>query len=149
MYETILPISEVKNHLRIDDDFTEDDSALKRMVASALQFIEQKTSHIFLQSQKTYSRNCNSGYVDIFDYPISYAGILTKLDYAGKVRFDADSVEVTVGYGNRLTVPSALIDCALMIVENWYYASEKKANTQEIPDAAQQIINTYRRFVVL
>ena len=149
MYETILPISEVKNHLRIDDDFTEDDDALTRMVASALQFIEQKTNHIFLQSEKTYSRNSNSGYVDIFDYPISYAGILTKLDYAGKVRFDADNVTVTVGYGSRSAVPSALIDCALMIIENWYYASEKKANTQEIPDAAQQIINTYRRFTVL
>ena len=149
MYETILPISEVKNHLRIDDDFTEDDNALKRMVASALQFIEQKTNRIFLQSQKTYTRNANSGYVDIFDYPISYTGVLTKLDYAGKVRFDADSVEVAVGYGSRLAIPSALIDCALMIIENWYYGSEKQANTQTIPDAAQQIINTYRRFVVL
>ena len=149
MYETILPISEVKNHLRIDDDFTEDDNALKRMVASALQFIEQKTNHIFLQSQKTYSRNCNSGYIDIFDHPITYTGELTKLDYAGKTRFDADSVEVTVGYGSRLAIPSALIDCALMIIENWYYGSEKQANTQTIPDAAQQIINTYRRFTAL
>ena len=149
MYETILPISEVKNHLRIDDDFTDDDNALKRMVASALQFIEQKTNHIFLQSEKAYSRNWNSGYIDIFDYPVSYVGDLTKLDYAGKVRFDADNVELTVGYGSRLAIPSALIDCALMIIENWYYASEKKANTQEIPDAAQQIINTYRRFTVV
>lgn len=149
MYETILPISEVKNHLRIDDDFTEDDNALKRMVASALQFIEQKTNHIFLQYEKTYTRNNHSGYIDIFDYPISYVGDLTKLDYAGKTRFDADNVTVTVGYENRLAVPSALIDCALMIIENWYYASEKKANTQEIPDAAQQIINTYRRFTIV
>ena len=149
MYETILPLTEVKNHLRIDCDFDDDNFALLRMIGSALQFIEQKTNHIFLQSQKTYSRNCNSGYIDIFDYPVTYVGDLTKLDYAGKVRFDADTVEVTVGYGKKSAVPSALIDCALMIIENWYYGSEKRPDTQTIPDAAQQIINTYRRFTVL
>ena len=148
-YNEILPLDEIKNHLRIDTDFTEDDVALNRMRSSALQFIEQKTNQIFLQHEKTYTRNCDSGYVDIFDYPISYTGELTKLDYAGKTRFDADTVDVIVGYSDRELVPSALIDCALMIIENWYYGSEKQANTQTIPDASQQIINTYRRFTIV
>ena len=149
MYENILPLTEVKNHLRIDDDFTEDDNALTRMVASALQFIEQKTNHIFLQSVKTYTKSPAHDLLTILDYPIIYTGDLTKLDFSGKYCFNADSVEVTVGYGSRATVPSALIDCALMIIENWYYGSEKRPDTQTIPDAAQQIINTYRRFTVV
>ena len=149
MYEAILPLTEVKNHLRLDCDFDDDNFALLRMIGSALQFIEQKTNHIFLQSEKTYTKSPAHDLLTILDYPIVYTGDLTKLDFSGKTCFNADTVTVTVGYGEKSAVPSALIDCALMIIENWYYGSEKRPDTQTIPDAAQQIINTYRRFTVL
>ncbi|MGZ7305231.1 head-tail connector protein [Streptococcus pyogenes] len=39
-YDEILPLDEVKNYLRIDTDFTEDDNDIKRMSKSAFRCIE-------------------------------------------------------------------------------------------------------------
>ena len=141
-YNEILPLAEVKNYLRIDDDFTDDDEAIERMVRSALGFIEQRTNHIFqAQTAKEYFRN-GSHYLDIYDYPFTYSGELTKLSYSNKVRFDADSVTVdTVGYATRADVPDALIDAALQIIESFY-------EDTGIPDSVNQIISQYRRFTI-
>lgn len=148
-YNEILPLIEVKNYLRLDDDFDEDDSAIERMVRSALQFIEKRTNHIF--EQKTgveYFRN-GSRWLDIYDYPITYAGIFTKLTYSNKVRFDADSVTVdSVGYQTRESVPDALIDTALQIIKVFYFEAEKQVNTTLIPDSVNQILSQYRRFTI-
>lgn len=148
-YNEILPLEEVKNYLRLDEEFTEDDTAIERMVRSALQFIEKRTNHIF--EQKTgveYFRN-GSRYLDIYDFPLTYAGDLTKLSYANKVRFDVDSITIdTVGYQNREDVPDALIDAALQIIKCFYYEAEKQVNTTLIPDSVNQILSQYRRFTI-
>lgn len=148
-YNEILPLEEVKNYLRVDDDFTEDDAAIERMVRSALGFIEQRTNHIFqLRENVEYFRN-ERQYLDIFDYPITYSGDLTKLSYSNKVRFDADSVIIdSVGYADRGSVPDALIDAALQMIKCFYYEAEKQANTTLIPDAVNQILAAYRRFTI-
>ena len=149
MYETILPISEVKNHIRIDDDFTEDDAAIERMVRSTLGFIEQRTNHIFqLRENVEYFRN-ERQYLDIYDYPLTYSGDLTKLSYSNKVRFDADAVEIdSVGYATREQVPDALIDAALQMIKLFYFEAEKQVNTTLVPDNVHQILAAYRRFTI-
>lgn len=146
-YNEILPLAEVKNYLRIDDDFTEDDLAIERMVRSALQFIEKRANHIFQQREATYYRN-HSQYIDIYDYPVYYSGNLTKLNYADKVRFDADSVTVTIGYANRDEVPEPLIEAALQMIKVFFYEAEKQVNTTLIPESVHQILNDFRRFTV-
>lgn len=146
-YNEILPLAEVKNYLRIDDDFTDDDAAIERMVRSALQFIEKRTNHIFQQREAMYFRN-HSQYIDIYDYPVHYSGNLTKLDYADKVRFDSDSVMVTVGYESREKVPEPLIEAALQMIKVFFYEAEKQVNTTLLPESVHQILNDYRRFTV-
>jgi len=148
-YNEILPLAEVKNYLRVDDDFTEDDLAIERMVRSALGFIEQRTNHIFQLSENVeYFRN-DRQYLDIYDYPLTYSGDLTKLSYSNKVRFDADNVTIdSVGYASREDVPDALIEAALQIIKVFYYEAEKQVNTTLIPDAVNQILAAYRRFTI-
>ena len=148
-YNEILPLAEVKNYLRVDDDFTEDDTAIERMVRSALGFIEQRTNHIFqLRKNVEYFRN-DRQYLDIYDYPLTYSGDLTKLSYSNKVRFDADNVTIdSVGYASREDVPDALIEAALQIIKVFYYEAEKQVNTTLIPDAVNQILAAYRRFTI-
>lgn len=148
-YNEILPLAEVKNYLRIDDDFTDDDAAIERMVRSALGFIEQRTNHIFqIRENVEYFRN-DRQYLDIYDYPLTYTGDLTKLSYSNKVRFDADNVTIdSVGYASRSDIPDALIDAALQMIKVFYYEGEKQANTTLIPDAVHQILAAYRRFTI-
>ena len=148
-YNEILPLEEVKNYLRIDDEFTDDDAAIERMVRSALSFIEQRTNHIFeRQTDKVYRRN-GGQYLDIFDYPIIYTGDLTMLVYPNKVRFNTDTVTIdAVWYASREDVPDALIDAALQIVKVYYFEAEKQANTTLLPESVHQVLATYRRFTI-
>ena len=85
----------------------------------------------------------------IYDYPVIYNGNLTRLDYAGKVRFDADEVTVNLGYENVDDIPSALIDCALQMIKVWYFEAEKQENTTLIPENVKQILMTYKRAIVV
>lgn len=148
-YNEILPLAEVKNYLRLDEDFTEDDLAIERMVRSALGFIEKRTNHIF--EQKTgveYFRN-GSRYLDVYDYPLTYTGDHTTLTYSNKVRFDVDSVTIdSVGYASRADAPDALIDAALQMIKVFYYEQEKQVNTTLVPDNVHQILSAYRRFTI-
>ena len=146
-YSDVLPLSEVKNYLRIDEDFTDDDASIARMTKAALQFIEQRTNHLFFQREKTYLRG--EKYINIFDYPVSYTGDLTRLDYAGKTVFDADAVTVQVGYETVEDIPASLLESALQMVKVFYYESEKQVNTTLIPESVHQILNAYRRFTVI
>lgn len=146
-YNEILPLAEVKNYLRLEEDFTEDDTALERMVRSALQFIEKRTNHILaLKTNVPYSSNTRC--ITVFDYPIRYSGDDVVLYYADKTVFYSQKVEVDLGYESIDDVPSALIDCALQIIKVFYFEAEKQANTSLLPENVMQIINTYRRFTV-
>lgn len=151
-YNEVIPLAEVKNYLRVDDDFKEDDLAIERMVRSALQFIEKRTNHIFqLQTAKEYfgSPTKCSDYIDVYDYPITYTGDVIKLTYANKTRFKADNITLdSVGYASREDVPDALIDAALQIIKVFYFEAEKQSNTTLVPENVHQILGAYRRFTV-
>lgn len=143
----MITLSQAKNYLRIDDDFTEDDESILRMIKAAFQFIEKRTNHVFYQEERTYNR-LDRKYIDIYDYPVSYNGELTKLDYSGFTRFDADSVTVTVGYATADDVPAPLIEAAYQMLKVFYYEAEKQVNTTLIPESVNQILNDYRRFTI-
>ena len=148
-YNEILPLATVKNYLRLDSSFTADDQDIERMVRSAFGIIEKQTGYVLqLRKNVTYKR-AYSGFIDIYDYPVIYSGNLTRLDYAGKVRFDADEVTVNLGYDNINEIPSALIDCALQMIKVWYFEAEKQENTTLIPENVKQILMTYKRAIVV
>ena len=52
-YNEVLPLDVVKNYLRIDSDFTEDDNDIERMVRSSLQWIEMYTNQLVSKRDKT------------------------------------------------------------------------------------------------
>ena len=148
-YNEILPLETVKNYLRLDSSFTADDQDIERMVRSAFGIIEKQTGYVLqLRENVTYKR-AYCGFIDIYDYPVIYSGNLTRLDYAGKVRFDADEVTVNLGYDNINEIPSALIDCALQMIKVWYFEAEKQENTTLIPENVKQILMTYKRAIVV
>ena len=148
-YDEILPLATVKNYLRLDSSFTADDQDIERMVRSAFGIIEKQTGYVLqLRENVTYKR-AYCGFIDIYDYPVIYSGNLTRLDYAGKVRFDADEVTVNLGYDNINEIPSALIDCALQMIKVWYFEAEKQENTTLIPENVKQILMTYKRAIVV
>lgn len=148
-YNEILPLATVKNYLRLDSSFTADDQDIERMVRSAFGFIEKQTGYVLqLRENVTYKR-AYCGFIDIYDYPVIYSGDLTRLDYAGKVRFDADEVTVNLGYDNVNDIPSALLDCALQMIKVWYFEGEKQENTTLIPENVKEILMTYKRAIIV
>ncbi|WP_407501449.1 head-tail connector protein [Elizabethkingia anophelis] len=148
-YDEVLPLEEVKNYLRIDTDFTEDDNDIKRMSKSALQYIEMQTNHIFSLHDKTYN-NPHSNCVEVFDYPVNTQtpDDITRLDYSLKYVYNTDKITLNVGYTNRDAIPAALIDCALQIIKVWYFEHEKASNSTLIPESVKAVLYTYKRFVV-
>lgn len=147
-YNEILPLAEVKNYLRLEDDFTEDDTAIERMVRSAFEFVEKRTNHIFqLRTDVNYTSNGNV--ITVFDYPIRYSGDDVVLYYSDKVVFYSKSIVADVGYLSINDVPSALIDAALQMIKLFYFEAEKQIDTTLLPQSVHQIINSYRRFTVV
>lgn len=149
-YNEILPLAEVKNYLRLEDDFTEDDTALERMVRSALQFIEKRTNHVLqLRTSITYNNDC--GTITIFDFPVRFpnSGDI-KIHYGPDLTTVYSSTIIAeLGYESLSDVPSAFIDASLQMIKTWYFEAEKQANTTLVPENVLQIINAYRRFTVV
>jgi len=148
MYDLILPILEVKNYLRIDSDFTEDDGAIERMRDSALEYISKATNHIIGARDKDYFQNELCA-IEVVDTPInSIPADLTPMYYSGYVKFiGSDKITLNVGYATRAEVPSALLDCALQMVSILYYDSETNKVGEKWPEAIINIINQYRRYI--
>ena len=145
-YILVIPIATVKNHLRIDLDFTRDDDAIERMIESALELVEQNTNHILYARDKTYYKTVENDRIVVFDFPINANNSdVTALHYSLRKEFVADEITLNVGYVLPADVPSPLIEAALMIIENWYYEAENKA---DIPERANTILFNYKRFIV-
>lgn len=149
-YNEILPLAEVKNYLRLEDDFTEDDTAIERMVRSALEFIEKRTNHIFqLRENVTYSNEC--GKITVFDYPIRFENpddVFIQYKSDRHIVY-SNIITADVGYLSIDDVPSALIDAALQMIKLFYFEAEKQVNTTLLPESVMQIINSHRRFTVV
>lgn len=147
MYDLILTLPEVKNYLRVDDDFNEDDAAISRMVAAALDYISKQTNHVFKPQERTYHKDY-AGNIDIYDYPARFTDEQTPLFYSGFVRLKGpDSATVEIGYQTRDEIPPALIEAALQMVKCFYFEAEKQVNTTLLPESVKEIINSYRRAI--
>ena len=153
LYENIMSVAEAKHYLRLENDFTEDDPDIERMIASALEYISKQTGYIFRVQDKTYRQDydCNTF---IYDYPVNTTDFSPNIPlyYSGYINFvNADSITASVGFTSKNDegFPSALIDCALQIIKVWYYSSENNENTTLLPMSVKQTIDTYRRFIIV
>ena len=150
-YEHILPLEEVKNYLRIDEDYIEDDAYIERMIASAFGYIEKQTNHVFKPTDRTYRKLEQNNRIDIYDTPINTTEFGNNIPIwgSGYMKFCGISeVTLNVGYTSREKVPSELLDAALQMIKVWYFESEKQANTTLIPENVKEIINSHRRFIL-
>ena len=66
VYTDIISLEEAKNYLRIDDDLTEDDNSIIRMIEASLRYIEKYTDVIFYD---TVDLILNVGFTDESEIP--------------------------------------------------------------------------------
>jgi len=149
-YLEVLPLETVKLYLKVDAGQTETDAEITQMIKSSLAYIEKRTNHIFQAKDKVYYKDCALvQQVKVYDYPINDAedlDILYRPNYA-IVPTVNDTVTLSLGYNDILDVPDELIDCALGIINFWFYNSETKGADNSIPNFISATIDQNRRFV--
>lgn len=150
-YTDVISLEEAKLYLRIDEDQTATDDEITQMICSALSFIERKTNHIFKTREKVYYKDCALvNHATVYDYPIDNLETEYNITYRinkAIVPTVNGFVTLTIGYDSVDDIPTELIDCALQIINFWYYNSETKNSVNSIPDFVMEVINQNRRFV--
>lgn len=149
-YTDIISLEQAKLYLKIDEGQTETDNEITQMITSALSYIEKRTNHIFKTRDKVYYKDCALvQQVKVYDYPIDNVNDLaiTYRPLYAIVPTVNDVVTLTIGYKNVEDIPTELIDCALGIINFWFYNSETKGADNSIPDFLAANIDNNRRFV--
>jgi hypothetical protein len=147
-YANIIPLTQAKNYLKIDELQTETDDEITTMIKSALSFIEKRTGHIFVTKNKTYYSCALTSSVIVYDCPIISDN--TEIQYRATnaiVPTVNGSVILEVGYTDFDDIPSELIDAALQLIKVWFYESETQSNSTLIPLSVMQAIDVNRRYV--
>ncbi|MFM2204478.1 MAG: Flavobacterium phage 11b [Bacteroidota bacterium] len=150
-YTDVISLQTAKNYLKIDVGETATDNEILGMINSALSYIEKRTNHIFKTRDKVYYKDCALvQQVKVYDYPID--NTVTLLDITYKPNYAIvptinDYVTVTCGYTNFDDIPSELIDCALQLINFWFYNQETRNAQNSIPDFIGNNIDVNRRFI--
>lgn len=167
-YLDVLPLSDVKTYLRIDDTQNETDQELTSMIKSALIRIERHTGYIFYARSKEYIIRDNE--VRVYDHPINSVtkGLdddgadvtltyKTNYDYQDKALYrwfyeiDSNAVKLVlnVGYTDGDEIPSDLIDLAKVMVKVMYSEQETDRTFNEmLPMWAKMILEQNCRFII-
>jgi len=148
-YTDIISLDTAKLYLKVDAGQTETDAEITQMIGSALSYIEKKTNHIFKTRDKVYYKDCALvQQVKVYDYPIQEApaDTIVRPMYSIVPTVD-DVVTLTIGYTDVDDIPTELIDCALGIINFWFYNSETKGADNSIPDFLAATIDQNRRFI--
>jgi hypothetical protein len=150
-YTDVISLEQAKLYLKIDDGQTITDDEITGMINSALSYIEKRTNHIFKTRDKVYYKDCALvQQVKVYDYPIDNS--VTELDITYRPLYTIvptvnDVVTLTIGYSDVADIPVELIDCALQIINFWFYNSETKNAMNTIPDFVMANIDLNRRFI--
>lgn len=148
-YTDVITLEQVKNYLRVDDDFTEDDASITNMINASLSFIEKRTNHLMFARDKEYIGDC---FVNVYDFPINEpipdGTTVCKYSTYSRISTVDRIVVLNVGYESPAYVPAILVECALQMLKVWYYEAEKQVNTTLIPESALQAIDVNRRFLL-
>lgn len=150
-YTDVISLEQAKLYLKIDDGQDITDDEITGMINSALSYIEKRTNHIFKTRDKVYYKDCALvQQVKVYDYPIDNS--VTELDITYRPLYAIvptvnDMVTLTIGYESLEDIPVELIDCALQIINFWFYNSETKNALNTIPDFVMANIDLNRRFI--
>jgi hypothetical protein len=131
VYTDIISLEEAKNYLRIDDDLTEDDNSIIRMIEASLRYIEKYTDVIF------YSRDIDflveKGELKVYKYPIN-TDLSTLTEYTTErkglyTNFCSDSYDtvdliLNVGFTDESEIPQDLLEVAFEMIDLYYYGEK-------------------------
>lgn len=145
-YTDVISLATAKLYLKVDVGQTETDAEITQMINSSLAIIEKRTNHIFKTRDKEYF---GANTVDVYDYPINTEGAQLNKCTPNKSMFPTvnGSVILNIGYSNVADIPTELIDCALSIINFWFYNSETKGADNSIPKFVEMTIDQNRRFI--
>ena len=152
-YLDIIPLADAKVYLRIDDDLTEDDAQITRMINGALSYIERYTNVILVAENKYY--RLIDGFVRVYDYPIN-SEITADLVVENKTLYnnyclgtDNALIGLNVGYTDVTDIPQELVEVAYEIIELMYYEKEtNKSHLNSLSSLSTMILNDYKRFII-
>jgi hypothetical protein len=150
-YTDVISLEQTKLYLKITNGQTITDDEITGMINSALSFIEKRTNHIFKTRNKIYYKDCALvQQVKVYDYPIDNS--VTELDITYRPLYAIvptvnDVITLTIGYETLDEIPPELIDCALQIINFWFYNSETKNAMNTVPDFVMANIDLNRRFI--
>lgn len=149
-YTDVINLKQAKDYLKIDEGQTATDNEILSMINSALSYIEKRTNHIFKTRDKLYYKDCALvEQATVYDYPIINTDNLDITYKANKaiVPTIGGYVTLTCGYTNVDDIPSELIDCALQLINFWFYNSENKEAFTNVPNFISNNIDINRRFI--
>ena len=150
-YLDVISLDQAKLYLKVDEGQTETNAEITQMINSSLSIIEKRTNHIFKTRDKVYYKDCALvQQVKVYDYPIDNTVTLLDItyrpNYASVPTID-DVVTLTIGYSDVEDIPTELIDCALGIINFWFYNSETKGADNSVPDFINTALDLNRRFI--
>lgn len=150
-YTDVISLEEAKLYLKIDAGQTATDNEITGMINSALSYIEKRTNHIFKTREKVYYKDCALvQQVKVYDYPITEPDPVIDIEYRqlyAIVPTVDNVVTLTTGYEDLADIPVELINCALEIINFWFYNSETKNAMNSVPDYIMSNIDLNRRFI--
>jgi hypothetical protein len=148
-YTDVISLATAKLYLKVDEGQTETDAEITQMINSSLAIIEKRTNHIFKTKSKVYYKDCELvQQVKVYDFPIQEAPTYTIVrPLYSIVPTVNDVVTLEVGYTNVDDIPTELIDCALSIINFWFYNSETKGSENSIPKFVEMTLDQNRRFL--
>lgn len=148
-YTDVISLESAKSYLKIDVGQTATDAEITQMINSSLAFIEKRTNHIFKNRSKVYYKDCALvEQATVYDYPIVTPLFnIVKKQYCSIVPTVNGFITLDIGYSSLSEIPTELIDCALSIVNFWFYNSETKGAENSLPDFVNMVIDKNRRFI--
>ena len=153
-YLNVIPLSEAKLYLRVDDTLTEDDTQITRMIQGALSFVEKWTNVLMFDRLKVY--RLIDGCIRVYDYPIN--SVIDPIDatvdkmtlYSTfNYGFVNSDLSLNVGFVDPSEIPQELIDVAFEIIDILYYEHETgKKVSQDLSSLSIDMLNQNKRFIL-
>ena len=152
-YLDVITLADAKVYLRIDDDLTEDDNQITRMIRASLSYIENYTNYILFARDKEY--RLIDGCVRVYDFPIN-SEVTLELETENKtlytnysLGYTNDLITLNVGYVDPAEIPQDLIEVAYEIIELMYYEKEtNKSHLNSLSSLSHVTLNQYKRFII-
>jgi len=152
-YLDVITLADAKVYLRIDDDLTEDDNQITRMIRASLSYIENYTNYILFARDKEY--RLIDGCVRVYDFPIN-SEVTLELESENKtlytnysLGYTNDLITLNVGYVDPAEIPQDLIEVAYEIIELMYYEKEtNKSHLNSLSSLSHMTLNQYKRFII-